>query len=328
MMAIRSICMAALIAWASADASAQPIPLRYGQTASTLRSVFSLPIFVAEREGFFAAEGLAVTVVPINGGTDKMIAALNDASVDVTHVSMPFLIQANLDGADSVAIAAEFNNPIYSLVVKPEIRTFADLKGRQFGMAVAADTIAISIRRLLAKNGLSDRDFRVKEMVGTPVRFNCLKQGECDGVPLGQPEDFMAVDMGYRILGISSDAVPDFLYTVTAVRKSWADAHKETVGRYVKALAAAFRFIRDPARRDAVVKTIVETTDASEAIARAILKLYFEPDRGVLPKQGEISLAGLSQVIAFMREGGAIKGDAPPAARFVDLQYLKAAGVQ
>ena len=239
---IRAALLAGLLAGSAGPAGAADlIPFRYGQTASTLRSVFSLPIFVAEREGYFTQEGLAVKVVPINGGTDKMIAALHDDTVDVTHVSMPFLIQANLNGSDSVAIAAEFNNPIYSLVVKPDIKSFADLKGRQLGMAVAADTIAISIRKLLAKNGLSDSDFRVKEMVGTPVRFNCLKQGECDAVPLGQPEDFMAVDMGYRILGISSDAVPDFLYTVTAVRRSWGEAHKDAVVRYVKALAAAFR---------------------------------------------------------------------------------------
>ena len=310
-----------------AGVSAQTIPLRYGQTASTLRSVFSLPIFVAEREGYFAREGLAVTVVPIQGGTDKMVAALHDNTVDVTHVSMSFLIQAVMGVSDAVVIAAEFNNPVYSLVAKPEIRSFADLKGRQIGMAAAADTIAISMRKLFARNGLSPADLRIKEMVGTPVRFNCLKLGECEAVPLGQPEDFLAVDMGYRILGVSTDAVPDFLYTVTAVRTSWGEAHKDAVTKYVRALAAAFRFIRDPQKRDAVTRTIVETTDASEPVARAILKLYFEPERGVLPKEGEINLKGLAQVIEFLREVGGIKGDVPPPERFVDLQYLRAAGV-
>jgi len=47
----------------------------------------------------------------------------------------------------------------------------------------------------------------------------------------------------------------------------------------------------------------------------------------VLPKAGEFSLAGLAQVIAFMEEGGMIKPPAPPPGRFVDGQYLKAAGI-
>ena len=39
-------------------AAAQTIPLRYGQAYSAIRSIFSLPVSVAEREGFFRREGL------------------------------------------------------------------------------------------------------------------------------------------------------------------------------------------------------------------------------------------------------------------------------
>jgi hypothetical protein len=49
-----------------------------------------------------------------------MIAALHDEWADVTHVATPFLIRAALAGSDAVAIDAEFDNPIYSLIGKPE----------------------------------------------------------------------------------------------------------------------------------------------------------------------------------------------------------------
>jgi ABC-type nitrate/sulfonate/bicarbonate transport system substrate-binding protein len=166
----RAIAAGLSIFWVAGAARAEPIALRYGQTASTLRSVFSLPIFVAEREGFFAAEGLAVTVVPIQGGTDRMIAALNDDKVDITHVSTPFLIQAALAGSDAVAISGEFANPIYHLVARPGISTFADLKGRVIGMAAAGDMVAIATRKLLAMNGTENGSYRIKELVGTPAR--------------------------------------------------------------------------------------------------------------------------------------------------------------
>ena len=96
----------------------------------------------------------------------------------------------------------------------------------------------------------------------------------------------------------------------------------------MRALAAAFRFIRDPANREEVATAIVQLTGSSDQIARQTLALYFEPERGVLPKQAEIDLSGLTQVIAFMGEGGAIKAPLPDPERFVDLQYLRAAGVQ
>ena len=62
--------------------------------------------------------------------------------------------------------------------------------------------------------------------------------------------------------------------------------------------------------------------------AKQTLALFFEPERGVLPQQGEINLKGLDQVIAFMGEAGNLKAPLPAAARFVDLQYLQAAGIK
>ena len=311
------------------SAFSQMVALRYGQAYSAVRSIFSLPVSVADREGFFRREGLNFrVVVPIPGGSDKMIDALHDGTCDVTHVATPFLIRAAMNGSDAVAIAAEFTNPIYSLVAKPEIKDFADLKGRLLGFADEAGTITISTRKLLALHGIRDGDFQVKIIEGTPARWNCLKRGECDAVPLGQPQDLLALKEGFRLLGFTNDAVPDFLYTVTAVRRSWAEKHKEAIVRYIRGLAAAFKFIRDPKNRKSVVKTIVETTSTSADIAQQTLALFFEPERHVLPKQGEINVKGLAQVIAFMGEAGTIKDTLPSAERFVDLQYLKMAGVK
>ena len=45
-----------------------------------------------------------------------------------------------------------------------------------------------------------------------------------------------------------------------------------------------------------------------------------------MPKQAEINLKGLAQGIAFMGEAGTIKEPLPATERFVDLQYLLAAG--
>jgi hypothetical protein len=98
--------------------------------------------------------------------------------------------------------------------------------------------------------------------------------------------------------------------------------------RYLRALGATFKFIRDPANRKAVVKTIVDTTDTPADIAQQTLALFFEPERNVLPKQGEINLKGLRQVIAFMGEAGLLKPPLPAPERFVELKYLQTAGVK
>jgi ABC-type nitrate/sulfonate/bicarbonate transport system substrate-binding protein len=324
-----ALAVGAMLCAATSSAGSEPLTLRYGQAYSATRSIFALPLLVAEREGFFVREGLNVKLlIPIPGGADRQIDALHNDSVDLTHVATPFLIRAALNGSDAVALAAEFNNPIYSLIAKPEIKSYADLKGRLLGLADETGTITLSMRKLLAMHGLRRGEFAARVIEGTSGRWACLRRGDCDAVVLGQPQDLQAVQQGYRLLGQSTEAVPELLYTVTAVRRSFAEANKDAMVRYVRGLAAAFRFIRDPAKRDSVVRTIGSTVNVSDDIARATVALFLEPDRGVLPKQGEIDLAGVAQVIAMMAEAGVLKAPLPPPERFVDLQYLQAAGLQ
>ena len=227
--------------------------------------------------------------------------------------------------SQDVAVAAATANPIYSLMVKPEIKSFADLKGKTLGLSLGIDTISISIRKLLAQKGLKDGDYQVKELVGTPVRFDCLKRGECDGVPLGQPEDFTAIDQGFTRLGVSTDAVKHFEFTVLIVRPDWAKQNRAALVGFLRGFAASLKYFRDPAHRDDVAKTIVATTGVSDKIARETLALYFQPDRGVIPRAGELDLKGLAQVIAFMGEAGALKAPLPKPERFVDteLTYVR-----
>lgn len=308
--------------------SAQTITVRYGQIPSTIKTVSALQFTIAQRKGFFSREGINLAMVPIEGGANNMMAALDKGTVEITRTATPYLIQAVLKGSEGIAIAGETLTPIYSLIAKPEIKTFADLKGKVVGLSLAVDTISISTRKLMAKNGIKEGDFKVKELVGTPARADCLRKGECDAVPLGQPEDFLLMKQGYQRLGVSTDAVPSFLFTVSAVRKSWGEKNQEALVRYVRGLASAFRFMRDSANRDEVVRMTAETTGSPEEIARQTLSLYFEPDRGVVPKQGELDVKGLGQVIQFMAEAGELKPPLPAPERFVDLQYLKAAGLQ
>jgi ABC-type nitrate/sulfonate/bicarbonate transport system substrate-binding protein len=308
--------------------NAETVTLRYGQIPSTIKTISALSFYIGQRKGFFEHEGINLQMMPIEGGADNMMVALNKGTVEITRTATPYLIQSVLKGSEGVAIAGETLTPIYSLIAQPEIKTFADLKGKIVGLSLAVDTISISTRKLMAKNGIKEGDFKVKELVGTPLRADCLRKGECDAVPLGQPEDFVFIKQGYQRLGVSTDAVPSFLFTVSAVRKSWGEKNKETLVRYARGLASSYRFMRDPNNRDEVVRMAIETTGSSEDIVRQTLGLYFEPDRGVVPKQAELDIKGLGQVIQFMAEAGELKSPLPPPERFIDLQYLRAAGLQ
>jgi ABC-type nitrate/sulfonate/bicarbonate transport system substrate-binding protein len=112
------------------------------------------------------------------------------------------------------------------------------------------------------------------------------------------------------------------------VRRAWGEKNKDTLVRFVRAMAASYRFMNDPKNRDEVVKLLVDSGGMAPEIARQIYAPYLEPGKNILPKQGELDLAAMRRVLALMADVGAIAKPAPPADRFVDLQYLKAAGIE
>jgi len=329
-MRVRRCCLITLLAllYFFQLSQGQTVTLRYGQIPSSIKTISALQFHLAQRKGFFSREGINLEMLPIEGGAANMVVALNKGVVEITRTATPYLIQDVLKGSDNVAIAGETATPIYSLIVKPEIKSFADLKGKTVGLSLAVDTISISTRKLMAMNGIKEGDFNVKELVGTPARSVCLTKGECDAVPLGQPEDFQLMQQGYHRLGVSTDAMANFQFIVSAIRRTWGEKNKDALIKYVRALATSYRYMRDPAQRDEVVRIAVDTTGSSEEIARRTLSLYFEPDRGVVPKQGEIDVKGFAQVIQVMAEAGELKPPLPQVERFIDLQYLREAGLQ
>jgi len=307
--------------------TAELITLRYGQNAASTGSLSSLPLTVAERKGFFLREGLKLEVVPIAGGTDRIVAALDKGEIDAGKNATPYLIQAVLKGSDAVAIIAQTTNPVYSLVVRPEIKSFADLKGKLIGLSTAGDTITLSAVRLLASKGIKASDFRAKAVVGTPARFDCLKSGECAAVPMGQPEDLEAIKQGFPRLGFTYEAGADLIFNVDMARRAWGEKNKDALVRLVRGFAAAYQFMNDAKNHNEVRNIVKESLKLSDDTARQIFAPYTQPDKNVLPRRGELDLAAFDRVLALMGEAGVIPTPVAPASRFVDLQFLKAAGI-
>ena len=308
--------------------AAEMITLRYGQNATSAGSLSSLPLAVAERKGFFAREGINLIVVPIPGGTDRIVAALDKGEIDAGKNATPYLIQAVLKGSDAVAIVAQTTNPVYSLIVRPEIKSFADLKGKVLGLSTPGDTITLSTVRLLAGKNIKTSDFQAKPVVGTSARFDCLKSGECAAVPMGQPEDLNGIKQGFRRLGFTYEAGADLIFNVDMTRRAWGEKNQEPLVRMVRGFAAAYEFMSDPKNRAEVTNILRDSLKVSDEIARQLFAPYTEPDKNVLPKRGELDLKAFDRVLKLMGEVGAIPTPVAPADRFVDLRYLKAAGIQ
>jgi hypothetical protein len=101
-------------------------------------------------------------MIPIDGGTANMVVALTKGVVAISRSTTPYLIQDMLTGSDNLAILGKSATPICSLIAKPEIKSFGDLKGKTIGLDLAVDTISISTRKLMLLNGIKEVYFKVK----------------------------------------------------------------------------------------------------------------------------------------------------------------------
>jgi hypothetical protein len=64
------------------------------------------------------------------------------------------------------------------------------------------------------------------------------------------------------------------------------------------------------------------------ATGAAMTTESLQAGKNVLPRQGEIDIAAFNRVLTLMGNVGAVPTPVLPAEKFIDLQYLKAAGIE
>jgi ABC-type nitrate/sulfonate/bicarbonate transport system substrate-binding protein len=310
-------------------AAQAPYTIRYG--VDTERNINALSQVIAERQGFLAREGIKLEPVRFLNGADRssnraaMLAAREN--IDMTRGQATVVIEEGMKGSNYVAVAAVVNNPVYFMVARADIKTFADLKGKSLVEPSRIDPITLTARKLLELHGLKNADVDIKYVGGSEPRVACLKSGACAAGSLSQPAVFAAFDAGFHTLAMHIETGP-LLYVVEIVDRSWAETHADVVTRYLRATAAATRFIHDPRNRDDVVKAAMEVAGEPESRAREMLSYIWDDKNRVLPWQGEIDMDALKAMIALHGRYGIWQEPLPAAERFVDLRYAKAAGIQ
>src|SRR5258706_8017911 len=107
---------------ALAKSSLQRVVVTYSS-----RSIASIDLFIAQERGFFREEGLDPQLVQVRA--TAAIAALVSGEVHALG-SIGSAIRAIPRGAPIKVLAVSLRRPVFWLVSRPELKTFADLKGK------------------------------------------------------------------------------------------------------------------------------------------------------------------------------------------------------
>lgn len=307
-----------LIAIDGAQAQQNPklTPINYGNivlTASTW------PFMIAEQEGFFQKEGIDFKRV-IGGNTTAATQALVAGSTDIAQMNLVNLLAANSAGADLIVIAGDSTVPIYTLIVHPSIKSYADLKGKRLAVTGPTDPLNYIVARMLAANGLNSGDYEMIGLGGAPQRLAAVQNRGVAGALINQPSDFIALASGFSSLGLSTDYVDNFQYTITGARRDWAQKNRPLVVRFLRAYVKACEFFYDPKNKEAAVHALAERTKAEKEEAENTYALYMKTKK-TIPRDGGIDVQGARKVAESWKDFGLQKMP-PPVDGVIDLSYL------
>ena len=301
---------------AHAQQSSKLTPINYGNivlTASTW------PFLIAEQEGFFVKESIDFKRI-IGGNTTATTQALVGGSTDIAQMNLVNLLGANSAGADLVVIAGDSTVPIYTLIVHPSIKSYADLKGKRLAVTGPTDPLNYIFARMLAANGLTPADYELIGLGGAPQRLAAVQNGGVAGALVNQPSDFIALASGFNSLGLSTDYVDNFQYTITGARRDWAQKNRALVVRFLRAYLKACEFFYDPKNKEAAVRALAERTKSDKDEAEKTYALYVKTKK-TIPRDGGVDVQGARKVAENWKDFGLPKPP-PPIDGVIDLSYL------
>jgi NitT/TauT family transport system substrate-binding protein len=293
-----------------------PVRIGYGSLTGS-----NLPLWIAKDQGLLEQYGIEVVEFPLIEGGTLVIQALLAGDLDFALAGSSGLIAAGLRGADPVMIAGASNKFDFALMARPEIRTPADLRGKNVGISRFGSSSDFAARAALQRLGLDpDRDVTILQIGGTNQRIAAMQAGAIDAAPEIAPALLTAQRLGYTLLiDLAETGVP---YEVgpMATTRTFINKNREAVRRFVYGyLAGVHRLKTDKAVAMETTKRYIHTDDPEILEATwAHFALHSIPE---LPYLTETTLAPVLQELAATEPQAAnVRLD-----QFYDNSFLKEA---
>jgi ABC-type nitrate/sulfonate/bicarbonate transport system substrate-binding protein len=185
------------------------------------------------------------------------------------------------------------------LVVQPDIRTYADLRGRTLSVDALTTGFAFVLRRMLARNGISESDVRFERAGGVLQRFEALQAGKHAGTLLLTPFELMARRRGLHVLQPASAVLSRYQGISGAARRSWAKENADTLISFIRGYLDALAWLFEPENRQAACRLLSEkvpSIDPELAVEACGVLLAaeggFEP-RARLDREGMLAVLSL-----------------------------------
>jgi ABC-type nitrate/sulfonate/bicarbonate transport system substrate-binding protein len=314
-----------LITAALVAVSAMTIAPRDSRAEDTKLNVIVFPgvqnvaLFAAQAKGFYAKRGLVVDL-KFTVNSDELRGGLAEGKYQIAHSAIDNAFALKDKANADIAVVLGGDNSYNHLIVQPEIKSLAEVKGKTVVVDAINTAYAFQLYEMLKQKGVNKGDYEIKLAGGTALRLDAmLKDKNNVAAMMNPPFSTRAVKEGLKDMGTAAAALGAYQGTSAFVLRPWAQANSDALVKYIQAYIEGWRWAFDPKNKAEVVKLLAERLKLTEEIATQ----SFDDTKNDSAKDGAVDMAGVTNVLKLRAqwEGGA---QASPD-KYLDLSYYKKA---
>lgn len=269
--------------------------------------VIDVPVLVARARGLFAAEGINTTITVTRSSTEQM-RGIGAGTFDIGQTAFDNILywSGREGGAESIAVSQALEIALLPVIVRPEIKTWSDLKGKKVAVDAVDTAFALVLRRILLAHGLDIKrgDYELVAVGATRPRLESMKRGETVAAILSPPVDAEGLQAG--MVRLLDEKYPGFVW---AINRAWAQGHRKELVGFLRAWLAGVRWAKDPPNREDAIKLIAAEGNLPQPAAARFL--------ADVPADGALNLANLRSVLDIRHQFGT----PPPLGTSLDKYY-------
>jgi ABC-type nitrate/sulfonate/bicarbonate transport system substrate-binding protein len=287
----------------------------------------NLPTWVAIDKGFFEKEGLKVALDRTPGSKEQMQDIMAGKYQFASTAFDNVVAYTEGEGTDKfanydVTAIMGVHSGMNSVVARPEVKKYADLKGKVAAVDSPTSGYATVLYQILKdKAGLEkDKDYKTNSVGGTGARVKSLKDNTSQVAMISSPDDVHLKQDGFTILGDAAEEIGAYQGSTYVVRKSYAKDHDKEVAAFVRAIVAATDYVfNDKAGAIEVMKKRIR--DLSDKDAEVIYDRLVSG--GGLNRRAAINTKGVENVLKLRSVYGAGSQRQESPNKYIDLSHYQ-----
>jgi ABC-type nitrate/sulfonate/bicarbonate transport system substrate-binding protein len=289
---------------------------------NTFPNAKALALHSGIANGIFEQRGLKIDL-HLTENSRSQREGLAAGKFDIVHSAVDNALAMIEVAKQDVVIVTGGDGGMNEFFVQPEIKSFADLRGRTLVVDAPDTAYALQAKKILLRHGLKEgADYTVKPVGAGVYRFKAMVESKDNAAAiLNLPFTVQAEALGMRSLGRTVDLLGPYQAQGAFALRTWANQHGALLERYIAAYVEAVRFVRDPRNHADSVALLVEKLKLSPREAERTYELLLDPGFGYTP-DARFDPEGFKNMLALRAEIERRPSDqAVDPGRYVDLSY-------